>query len=325
METGLVQRAGIPFKGIPAAGLHGVGLRRLPGNLAALARGFFAARAILDEFKPDALFFTGGYVAGPVALAGMRIPSLVYVPDIEPGLALKGLSLFAARIAVTVEESKQFFSSTAQVVVTGYPSRPDMSAWERVSARQEFNIQTSLPVLLVWGGSRGARSINIALLDHLDTLLETMEIIHISGELDWPVVQERIAALNPEQAARYHAFAYLHEQMGAALAAADLVVSRAGASTLGEFPLYGLPAILVPYPYAWRYQKVNAEYLASRNAAIIMEDAKLKSGLYLTVERLLDTPEKLEKMRQAMTSLRNPGAAAQIAGYLRELAGVNHG
>ena len=113
--------------------------------------------------------------------------------------------------------------------------------------------------------------------------------------------------------------------MGAALTVADLVVSRAGASTLGEYPRFGLPAILVPYPYAWRYQKVNAEVLAKAGGALVIEDGKLKSGLYLTVEKLFESPEKLESMRQAVRSLDVPDAADRIAVQLIDLAGAKHG
>jgi UDP-N-acetylglucosamine--N-acetylmuramyl-(pentapeptide) pyrophosphoryl-undecaprenol N-acetylglucosamine transferase len=154
-------------------------------------------------------------------------------------------------------------------------------------------------------------------------LLEHVEIVHLTGELDWHTVDAVRAQLPPQLAERYHPFSYLHEDMGAALAVADLAVARAGASTLGEFPLFGLPAILIPYPHAWRYQKVNAEMLSEQGAALVIEDAKLKSGLALTVEKLLETPEKLDAMRAAMTSLRRPDAAEQIARQLRELAGVN--
>jgi UDP-N-acetylglucosamine--N-acetylmuramyl-(pentapeptide) pyrophosphoryl-undecaprenol N-acetylglucosamine transferase len=122
-------------------------------------------------------------------------------------------------------------------------------------------------------------------------------------------------------AARYHALPYLHE-MGAALAAADLVVSRAGASCLGEYPLFGLPAILVPYPYAWRYQKVNADYLTRRGAAILLEDPALKKELLDTLNVLMDNPNKLKAMRAAMFELSHPRAAEKIAGRLIELAGA---
>ena len=321
MEVKLVERASIPFKTIPAAGVHGVDLKQLPGNLASLSRGIFASRAILDEFKPDVLFFTGGYVAVPMALAGRKFPSLLYAPDIEPGLALKALAYFAKRIILTAEESKQYFPRNANMIVTGYPVRPELSNWNKSVARKRLDIKTDLPVILVFGGSKGARSINMALLDQLTTFLEKVEIVHISGELDWPVVEAKRETLSKEQAEHYHAYPYLHEDMGAALSAADMAVSRAGASVLGEYPLFGIPAILVPYPHAWRYQKVNADALASRGAALMIEDAKLKSGLYLTIEKLLETPEKLESMRTAMLALRAPDAAGKIAAQLCELAG----
>jgi UDP-N-acetylglucosamine--N-acetylmuramyl-(pentapeptide) pyrophosphoryl-undecaprenol N-acetylglucosamine transferase len=113
---------------------------------------------------------------------------------------------------------------------------------------------------------------------------------------------------------------YLHE-MGAALAAADLVLSRAGASTLGEYPLFGLPAVLVPYPYAWRYQKVNADFLAEHNAAIILQDELLNDKLLSVLKDLLLNKHKLEAMRAAMKKLSHPNAASVIASQLLELAG----
>jgi UDP-N-acetylglucosamine--N-acetylmuramyl-(pentapeptide) pyrophosphoryl-undecaprenol N-acetylglucosamine transferase len=321
MEKELVERQGIPFQAIPAAGVHGVGLRRLPGNVSAILRGITASRRLLNEFKPDVLFFTGGYVAFPMALAGRRIPTLLYVPDIEPGLALKTIARFADTITVTAERSRPFFKSHAQVVVTGYPVRRDIAQWDKDIARQSLDLEDDLPALLVFGGSKGARSINLALLDSLPGLLGEMQILHISGNLDWPTVEAAKAKLPEDLARRYHAYPYLHEEMGAALAAADLVVARAGASTLGEFPLLGLPAVLVPYPYAWRYQKVNADYLAGQGAALVLDDASLKSDLAATVKRLmLDTP-RLDAMRKAMRSLSRPQAAAGIAGQLASLAG----
>jgi len=321
IEASLVQRAGICFEAIPAAGVHGVGLKALPGNLWRVLRGIFAAHRILRSFKPDVLMFTGGYVAFPMAIAGMRIPSLLYVPDIEPGLALKTIARFADRITVTGEASKQFFDKKADVVVTGYPTRADLSNWTREAARAHFALDDNLPTLLVFGGSKGARSINMALLNGLPYILKRAQVIHISGELDWPTVDEARKQLTPGQATRYRAFPYLHDEMGAAFVVADLVVSRAGASALGEFPLFGLAAILVPYPYAWRYQKVNADYLADQGAALVMEDARLKDDLVTTVSALLDDPDRLLQMRARMKSLAQPDAAKSIAAQLLRLAG----
>lgn len=319
IEADLVTRQGIAFTGIPAAGVHGVGLRSLPGNLLRLSRGTLQSRRILRSFQPDVILFTGGYVAVPMALAGRRCPILLYVPDIEPGLALKTLARFADTIALTTEDSRQYFHPRKHMVVTGYPIRPELENWTSTEGRARLGLDAEGPVLLVFGGSKGARSINCALLAGLPRLLQQMQIVHISGELDWPEVQAAQAALEPELLSRYHAFPYLHE-MGAALAAADLAVSRAGASTLGEYPLFGLPAILVPYPYAWRYQRVNAGYLQQRGAAVIMEDADLTRQLCDAVEALMRQQDQLAAMRAAMRSLSRPQAAAQIAGLVTELA-----
>ena len=321
MESTLVQRAGISFETIPAAGLHGVGLKRLPRNLAILVKGIFASRRILSRFKPDAILFTGGYIAFPMAVAAGHIPSLLFVPDIEPGLAIKAIARFMNTIAVSASESQNYFSKKAKIFVSGYPTRPELAKWEPTSARQYFKLIDDVPVLLIFGGSKGARSINIAVLEHLPELLNIAQIIHISGELDWPSMEERIKELTVDQSTRYHAFPYLHEDMGAALASADLVVSRSGASILGEFPLHALAAILVPYPYAWRYQSVNAEHLASRGAAIILKDSQIGSQLVPTIKSLLENPAQLKAMRTSMQSLSHPQAAALIGQHLFLLAG----
>ena len=319
MEAELIKREGIAFGTIPAAGLHGVGLRALPRNVSQLSKGVLASRKILREFKPDVLFFTGGYVAGPMALAGRRIPTLLFVPDIEPGLALKSLARFADRIAVTAEESQKYFSR--KVVVTGYPLRTDLTEWTKQNARQTLKLDDDLPVLLIVGGSKGARSINQVVVPNLPTLLDMAQVVHISGQLDWEVVQTARSGLTSVHRTRYHAFPYLHEEMGAALASADLVLARAGASTLGEFPFFGLPAILVPYPYAWRYQKVNADYLAQRGAAVVVKDELLKSELLDVVKALVENPTKRNAMRTAMKSLARARAADVIAEQLFELGG----
>jgi len=321
METRLVERAGVAFETIPAAGVHGVGIGQLPRNLWQLGRGYLASRRILRRFKPEVLFFTGGYVAAPMATAGRRIPAMLYVPDIEPGLALKGLARFADRIALTAEDSCKFFPQHATTIVTGYPTRLSLAKWTRADARRMLGLDDHLPVLLVFGGSKGARSINSAVLDNLPALLAQSQLVHLSGELDWSRVAAARNNLPESKAAIYHAYPYLHEEMGAALAAADLVISRAGASTLGEFPLFGLPAILVPYPHAWRYQKVNAEYLVRHNAAVEIEDAQLNEKLLPTVAELLGNRSRLDTMREAMKSLSHPQAAIEIGRQLVALAG----
>jgi UDP-N-acetylglucosamine--N-acetylmuramyl-(pentapeptide) pyrophosphoryl-undecaprenol N-acetylglucosamine transferase len=320
MENRLVERSGVAFRAIPAAGVHGVGLGRLPGNLWQLTRGVFASLSILREFRPDVLFFTGGYVAIPMALAGLRVPSLLYVPDIEPGLALTTLARFADKIAVTSKDSFQYFDHPSRITLTGYPIRFSLVEWTRQAAARTLNLSDESPVLLISGGSKGARSINNAVLANLPGLVEMAQVIHITGELDWPIVKQRMNDLSKKQSARYHAFPYMHEEMGAALASADLALSRAGASILGEYPLFGLPAILVPYPHAWRYQKTNANYLVQHGAAVILEDDHLSDQLLQTVNDLLSQPQKLADMRLAMLRLSHPEAARQIGDQILALS-----
>lgn len=318
MEARLVERANIPFATIPAAGVHGVGMRNLPGNILKLVRGVKMSQKILREFQPDVLFFTGGYVAVPMALAGMRIPTVLFVPDIEPGLALKFLGNLADRIAVSSEDSRRYFSRVNRVKMTGYPVRPELTAWTRANAFSKMNLSSELPTLLILGGSKGARSINRAVLAHLPELLEVAQVIHVSGELDWKEVEEKAKGMATPH---YHAFPYLHDDMGAALAASDLVISRAGASILGEYPFFGLPSILVPYPFAWRYQQVNAEYMVKHGAAIIVDDKNLENELPNFVRSIFNDKKRMETMRNAVKNLARSQAATAIGDLIMETAG----
>lgn len=318
MEADLVTRAGIPFTSISAGGLHGVGLR-LIGNLVKMGRGYFQAQKLIRQFKPDVLFFTGGYVAAPVGLAGRKLPTLVCLPDIEPGLAIKVLAPFADHIVVPAGESRQYFKPNKVITVTGYPVRQSLESWDKERAATHFELDPNIPTLMVMGGSLGARSINRALLESLQELLQEMQVIHLTGQLSWPEIETAQQQLPPKLAARYRPFAFLHEEIGAAFTLSDLIISRAGASILGELPMFGLPAILVPYPHAWRYQRVNAEYLVSKGAAIMIRDEDLARDLLAQVTELMQNKTKLLQMKQAMQAQAKPDAAQQIAAILRQM------
>jgi len=322
MEADLVTKTGVGFETIPAAGVHGVGLRRLPGNIAQLLRGTAAARRVIKYFKPDVLFFTGGYVAVPMAIAGLQIPSVLYVPDIEPGLALKFLTYFADKIALTTEDSKVYYSGRRSVKVTGYPIRPGLSNWMMDEAYKVFNLKPELPTLLVTGGSLGSLAINDALVSVLPELLSEMQIIHITGDLTWPQFSEVGTGLPSDIAPRYRSYPYLHEEMGAALKIADLVISRAGASSIGEYPHFGIPAILVPYPHAWRYQKINADYLVRHKGAILLKDEDLSTRLLPVVQGLMRSPERRNAMKAAMRSLAGHEAGRTIANLIYDTAAI---
>lgn len=320
MEASLVSREGIAFTAVPAAGIHGVGLRRLPGNAVRLARGIPAARRVIRGFRPDVVLFTGGYVAVPVALAAGRCPRVAYVPDLEPGLALRVACRHADAVCVTAEPARAYYPARQRVLVTGYPTRPGLKTCDKAEARARLGLSPDSPVLLVFGGSRGARSINQALWSCLEPALRITQVVHVTGELDWPRVAAVRDRLEETLGRRYHPHAYLHEEMGLAFAAADLAVARAGASTLGELPLFGLPAALVPYPHAWRYQKLNADYLVRAGAAVLVRDEMLRDRLLPTLQDLLGDRARLQQMGEAARSLARPDAAQAIAAEVERVA-----
>lgn len=320
IEERLVERAGIPFAGVPAGGIHGLSPAQAARNVLRLLRGWRAALQLGRRERPAAVFATGGYASIPVALAAwvLRAPILLYLPDIEPGWAVRFIARLATRVAVTVEESRRYFPAR-KVIVTGYPVRAEFHRVERTQARAALQLAPDEPVLLVMGGSRGASRINQALDKVLEEVLELAQVVHISGQLDWPIVQARREGLPAALQTRYHPCPYLHE-IWQAFAAADLVLCRAGASALGELPLLGLPAVLVPYPYAWRYQRVNAAWLVERGAALQVEDERLEEELLPVLRRLLCDQAALEEMKARMRSLARPDAAAKLAEALYELA-----
>lgn len=322
-ERPLVEAAGLPFEDyreVRAGPLHGVSLPRKLWSAANLAAGTLQALALMLRRRPGAIFITGGWSGLPVSLAGwlLRVPIMIFLPDIEPGLAIKALRPFARRVAVTTGDSCRYFPAR-KVIVTGYPLRQALLDASREQAIQHFRLDPARQTLLVFGGSRGARAINNALMDVLPGLLAAgLQVLHVTGTLDWPDIEKRAAGL-PDT---YHAFPYLHGDMGLALAAADLVVSRAGASVLGEFPFFGLASVLVPYPHAWRYQKVNADYLASRGAAVRLDEERLAEDLLPTVRDLLAGDNtRLETMRRQAAALAQPDGARCIAEELVNLAG----
>ena len=322
MERKLAAESGLAFDGyheVLAGPVHGVNPIRVLFSLLKLSLGTIQALVIQLRIRPKVILLTGGWANLPVALSArlLRIPTVIYLPDIEPGLTIKALQPFAQKVAITVAPSARFFPRDKSVV-TGYPLLSSRLCADRAQGIQHFGLDPDRKTLLVFGGSRGARNINVALGEHLQRLLDSgIQVIHITGELDWERSQRQVGALAEHP--HYHACAYLREEMGLAFAAADLALCRAGASTLAELPLFGLPGILAPYPYAWRYQKVNADYLAERGAAVRLNDEDLSEKLYQTVSDLMLDDARLKEMRAKSQALANPKGAQRLANLLREI------
>lgn len=319
MEETLLAQHQIPYKTISAAGIHGIDIQHLPKNFLRLIEGWHESKAIIHNFKPDVIFFTGGYLGIPMSAAARDIPSVVFIPDIEPGLALKIIIWSASSVAVSTDLSLPYIHEKKKVKVTGYPLRKEIKKWNRKNSRTHFNIPMHSKVLLVFGGSKGARSINQALMSILKKLVGDMHVIHITGVDNWKDIQIIKESNSELGSPHYHAFPFLHADIGAAFAAADLAVCRAGASTIGELPYFGLPAIMVPYPHAWQYQHQNAEYLVNKGGAEIIEDKNLSMELYRKIIKIISDRQKLESMRKNMQNLAVVDAEQSIANLLLEV------
>lgn len=323
MEETLVPRAGLRLETIEGGAVVGVPWYVSARNAVKLLKSVGMAMRLIRSFRPDVMFMTGGYMAAPVALAARLhgVPIGVFLPDIEPGTTIKAVMPLAKQVACTTDGSAAFVPKN-KMVVTGYPVRAEIRAALRLTRKEalaRFDLSPDRPTLFVFGGSRGALNINRALMAALPVLLKRAQVIHISGTFSWPEVEEKASRLTEEQQRWYRPYAYLHEEMGAAFRAADLVVARAGASMLGEGPAFALPAILVPLTFAWRYQKVNADYLTERGAAIQLTDESLPEKLLPAVEGLLFDESRLSIMSKAAKELDKPEATIRLARFITSL------
>jgi UDP-N-acetylglucosamine--N-acetylmuramyl-(pentapeptide) pyrophosphoryl-undecaprenol N-acetylglucosamine transferase len=355
MEQELVEREGILFQGIETGQVRGINPMTALSNSLKMVTGVRQSLALIAGFQPDVCFVTGGYVCAPVVVAcriarRRRVPVMVYLPDMMPGWAIRTLSLLAQRVAVSFPAAARYFGGEApkgKAVATGYPVREELLAVtgngkldatahrrNRQSMRQHLAQRLQqptlapdadggqLPLVLVTGGSQGARNINRTIWAALGQLLPHTHILHLVGVRDWPLFETEapLAELPVELSRRYHPVAYLHDEMALALAAADLAVARAGASTLGEFPLARLPAILVPLLSV--NQQQNAEQLAQQGGALIIDDARLGEQLTGVLLALAQDEQRRHQMEEALSKLAQPDAAHTIALELAKLAAM---
>lgn len=320
LEERVMERRGVPFAPLPTGPLRGMSPWRMVTSVGRMAQGVVGGRRLLGEFGADVVMATGGYVSAPMlAAAWHKCPSLIYLPDMEPGLAVRYLSPLATRVAVSFDSVLRFFPRD-KAFVSGYPVRRVLRTADRQAARAQMGFPSESPVVLVMGGSRGSRTINAALAGGLSDLLRDATVIHVSGQADYDELARRRGELPVALRERYRLYAYLYDEMPQALVAADLAVARAGAATLAEFPSAGLPAVLVPYPHSGHHQQPNADYMASCGAAVVLAEAELEQ-LVPTIRGLLGDAQRREAMARASRALSRPEAAETLAAALRTLAG----
>lgn len=314
LEKKLVPDAGFELSLIESAGLKNVGLSGQLRGLWLLPKSFLAARRLIREFRPDVVVGAGGYVSGPVLLMAtrMRVPTLVMDSNALPGFTNRVLARFVNLAAVTFEEALPYFRGKG--VVTGNPVRReffDIPAKLRDAAR--FS-------LLVFGGSQGARGINLAMvaaLAHLEAYRGQLQITHQTGELDYETVRGGYAKAGWENA---DVRKYISD-MVSEFTRVDLIVSRAGATTCAELAAAGKAAIMVPLPTAADdHQRKNAEALEAAGAARMILQKDLTGELLATeIAALLKEPERVTRMEEASRKLARGDAAAATVDLIESL------
>jgi undecaprenyldiphospho-muramoylpentapeptide beta-N-acetylglucosaminyltransferase len=324
IEARLVPAAGFPLTLLPGRGLE----RRLSfanaRAVAGIVRGIFRSIALVRRERPAVVVALGGYASVPCGLAAAlwRVPIVVAEQNIVPGAANRLVSLFARASAVS-------FPGTPlpRAVVTGNPIRPEMltigrDAATKADARQVLGIEDGRQVLVVFGGSLGALSINRATLDAARAWRDRgdLAIRHVIGARDWDSL--RSALPEPLRAGLQYQPVRYEERMDLALAAADLVVCRAGSSTVFELAAAALPSVLVPSPYVTAdHQTGNARFLVQAGGAVMVPDAELDGPrLGSEVDALLADPERLAAMGKAAHTLARPDAADRVAALAEEYA-----
>lgn len=325
LEARLVPAAGIPFRGIKAAGYDRARPLTLLTSVVTLLGSAFGAIGILGSFKPDVVIGFGGYVSIPVACAAILrgVPLVLHEQNSVPGMANRFLSRWAAAVALTYEESSATLPRTTHVGVTGNPVRADVLSANRTVGRATLGASEDDTVLLVFGGSRGARHLNTAMVAMRDRLLAipNLRIVHAAGAAEAAAVRSALESAGGGDD-RWDVLDYI-EDMGSTLAASDLVVARAGATSIAEITALGVPAVLVPYPYATDdHQTKNAMTAVDRGAAVLVADADLDSHRFAdAVVTLLGDPVQRATMSAASRALGRPDAADRVARLAREACG----
>jgi UDP-N-acetylglucosamine--N-acetylmuramyl-(pentapeptide) pyrophosphoryl-undecaprenol N-acetylglucosamine transferase len=310
-EAQLVPAANLPLYTISVEGLSRSNPLRALRALALAIAAVVRARSLLGTLAPDAVMGGGGYVAGPVALAALtrRVPIVLTEADSHLGLTNRMLAPFARRVCLAFPIAGR---DGKRYRVTGRPVA--QSSRDRAAARRRLGIGEQEACVLVFGGSLGARSINLAAVEGLSG--GPFRVLHVCGRRDHAGLAER------ELPASYDLREYLElHDFADALAAADLVVARAGGSVF-EIAASGVPAILVPYPHAsGDHQSANARWMSQAGAAVTIPDSELTAArLRAEVAALLGDRERLAEMAAAARSLARPDAAQEVAGELLESA-----
>jgi UDP-N-acetylglucosamine--N-acetylmuramyl-(pentapeptide) pyrophosphoryl-undecaprenol N-acetylglucosamine transferase len=322
LEDRLVRGAGIPLRRLVLRSLRTVGRDvHLVADPVRLALSVPQALAILAADRPAAIFTTGGYVAIPILVAAsiLRIPALLWEGNVIPGRSVRATASRATAVAVSFRATCAALGSQRPCLETGTPIRETRTI-DRLAARERLAIPPGDRVLLVFGGSQAVRRFNAAVAEVLPQLAERCLILHVTGDAGYPAALAAREQLPVPLQPRYRPEPFLRDEMLPALAAADLVVGRAGSSTLAEVTALGLPMVVVPYPHAAGHQRANADVLVRAGAARLVDDAAFDGAALIGAAGILEDPAAHAAMSAAARSLGRPAAAAAVAEILLALA-----
>jgi UDP-N-acetylglucosamine--N-acetylmuramyl-(pentapeptide) pyrophosphoryl-undecaprenol N-acetylglucosamine transferase len=324
LEKKLIPRAGFHLVNITMSGLRrGFSPKDIIQNMKTiknLATASVESAKLLRRFKPDAVIGTGGYICYPVMrkAARMGIPTFLHEPNAHPGLTVRMLSMFVDKVLVTFSGLEKYYRRPERVVISGTPLRDGFYA-----DRTEEKAQRDRPLVVSFWGSLGAGRMNEMMTEFIRLNVEEKLFYHVhaTGKNCMPDMRNRLKKHGvSEVGAPYTDLREYIDDMPSVLKLADIVISRAGASTIAELAALGKPAIFIPSPNVTEnHQEVNAKrVLDAGGAVMILESSCTGKGLYETVSSLIEDKGKLEKMSMAQKSLSVPDAAMKIAGIVLE-------
>lgn len=290
--------------------------------LVKLIKGSISSVKLLLKFRPDCVVGFGGFVSGPVIFAAwlLRIPRIIHEQNLIAGLANRVEALFANRVAVSFEDTKRFFNKYKAIKV-GNPVRGNFLNLDKAHSRDRFGLDRDRFTLFIAGGSQGSSFLNniaieaLKLMDHGQK--KTLQVIHITGRTDYQSVKQIYIKENIKS----KPIPFLDE-IDRAYTASDLVIARAGATTIAELTYFAKPSILIPYPERRVHQIENAHFLSNNNAAMTIEEKDLNAeGMKDLILDLIKDAEKLKGMSKNSKRLSNPSAASLLAEEVLSLAG----
>ncbi|HLV10363.1 MAG TPA: undecaprenyldiphospho-muramoylpentapeptide beta-N-acetylglucosaminyltransferase [Halanaerobiales bacterium] len=328
LEKKIVSDEGFNFREICVAPLpRGFSIRIFNTGFKTVL-GLLQSIRIINEYQPELVLGTGGFVAGPVVLAASLrgVPTIIHEQNVYPGLTNKLLSYFVDKIALNFAEADKYFPVKAakKMVTSGNPVREIILNTTKEEGLRKFGFNSRTRTLLVFGGSQGSKSINSAMLELYDYYQHSrdIQIIHLTGDKNFKFILKELEkkGIDLSQNRNYKIMPYLSE-IQLAYAVADLVIYRAGATGIAEITARGIPAILIPYPYsAEGHQEYNARTLEMHGAAFMISDKKLNGKLLIKkVEELINDKEKLKKMAIKSKKLGKPDATQKLVELIEEI------